>query len=153
MNRRAFHTIAAVLTLIGAAVGADLETKRKITLEASVPFEFVVGNRAFPAGTYTFEMATGKPTIADQSAVLVVRSTERKLYAAIATEITSGGSAPAGHKLVFVRNGDRMFLSKVWRQGNAAGLSVRTVAGATPGPDRQESEVVALNAPAIHGGT
>jgi hypothetical protein len=34
---------------------------RKVTLEARFLFEFVVGNRAYPAGRYTFEMATGTP--------------------------------------------------------------------------------------------
>jgi hypothetical protein len=45
--------------------------------------------------------------------------------------------------VVFVRNGDRVFLSKVWRQGNAAGLSLHAPSAEE---DLQESEVLTLGA-------
>jgi hypothetical protein len=47
---------------------------------------------------------------------------------------------------MFVRSGGRVFLSKVWRQGNAAGLSLHTAPGATDAEDWQESEVFTLDA-------
>ena len=118
MNRKVLPIIATLIVLIGIiASQAQAQPKRKVTLEASVPFEFVVGNRAYPAGRYTFEMATGTPKNTDRSGVLVVRSRERKLYTAVATTVTADQNPHDGHKLIFVRSGDRVFLSKVWRQG------------------------------------
>jgi len=107
---------------------AQAQIHRKVTLKASVPYEFIVGNRVLPAGTYTFEMATGVPKSTDQGGVLVVHNLERKLYVAVATGVENEFGAHARPKLVFVRNGDRVYLSKVWRQGETAGLTVHTPA-------------------------
>jgi len=150
MKRKALTAFALFITLIGiTAASADAQTRRKITVEASVPFEFVVGNRAFPSGNYTFEMATGSPKTSEQSGVLVVRSHERKLYAAVATGVAADGNEHVAPKLTFVRNGDRVFLAKVWRQGNLVGLSVPTAAGSTE--VSEEGQVLSIEATAVNG--
>jgi hypothetical protein len=150
MNRKALPLFALLITLIGITAGANAQTRRKVTLEASVPFEFVVGNRVFPAGSYVFEMATGHPKTTDQAGVLVVHNRERKLYAAVATDVTTDANAHVTPKVIFTRSGDRVFLSKVWRQGNAAGLSLHAPAG-TEGELSQESQVLTLDAVAMNG--
>jgi hypothetical protein len=146
MNQKSFPIFALLLALIGInAVSLQAQTRRKVTLDALVPFEFVIGNRVFPAGHYTFEMATGVPKVSDQSGVLVVRGSERQLYAAVATGVTADTNAHVNPKLIFVRSGDRNLLSKVWRQGDVAGLSVHTVP-ATSQAEGEESEVFTLDA-------
>ncbi len=153
MTRKALPLFATLIALIGITAGpANAQTGHKITLEASVPFEFVVGNRAFPAGTYVFEMATGLPKASDQSGVLVVRSHERKLFAAVATDVIADENAHVSPKLTFVRDGERVYLSRVWRQENAAGLSVRTAADATESQDWEESRILTIDALTISGG-
>ena len=151
MNRKALPLVVLITMLIGLTLGANAQNRRKVTVEASVPFEFIVGNRAFPAGNYVFEMATGSPKATDQTGVLVVRSRERKLYAAVATDITSEGNAHVAPKLIFTRNGERAYLSKVWRQGNAAGLSLHTPA-ITEAENGEESQVVTLETSVVNGG-
>jgi len=149
MKRKALPTFVVLITLIGLAAGADsarAQARRKITLEASVPFEFVVGNRSFPAGRYVFEMATGLPKTTERSGVLVVRNHERSLYAAVATDVTADARVRSAHKLEFVRSGGRVLLAKVWRQGNAAGLSLRTGPGATDSQEWEQSQVLTLDA-------
>ncbi|HET7892849.1 MAG TPA: hypothetical protein VFL34_15075 [Candidatus Sulfotelmatobacter sp.] len=148
MNRKALSLCASLLSLI-AINSAGAQTARKVTLEASIPFEFVVGNRAFPAGHYVFELATGSPKGTDQSAVLIVRGHERRYFAAVATGVTTDENAHVQPKVMFVRSGDRMLLSKVWRQGDHAGLTLRTAPGVT---EEQESEVFTLDAQAVTGG-
>jgi hypothetical protein len=153
MKSKFLSFVAAMVVVIGGCVGsATAEGRHKVTLEASVPFEFVLGNRAFPAGTYIFEMATGTPKPSDQAGVLVVRSHERKLYAAVAADVAADAKIHEGHKLEFVRAGDRVFLSKVWRQGGLAGLTVHTAPGATEAEETQASEVLTLDAQQISGG-
>jgi hypothetical protein len=153
MNRKALPVFGLLIILIGITAGTShAQTRRKVTLEASVPFEFVVGNRAFPAGNYVFEMATGSPRTSEQSGVLVVCSHERTLYAAVATGVAADTSAHVAPKLTFVRKGDRVFLSKVWRQGNLAGLSIPAAPGASEAEDWQESQVLTLDASAVNGG-
>ena len=151
MDRKALPLVALLIALIGITSGsANAQLRCKVTLEASVPFEFVVGHRAFPAGNYIFEMATGSPQTSDQTGVLVVRSRVRKLYAAVATGVTADANAHVRPKLMFVRNGDRVFLSEVWQPGNLAGLSVHTAPGEAE--DWQESKVLTLDAMTVSGG-
>jgi len=150
MTRKALPQFILLITLIAITAGAAIaQTHRKVTLEAQVPFEFVVGNRAFPAGTYVFEMATGTPRLTEQAGVLVVRNHERKLYAAVAADIAADANAHVKPRLVFARNGDRVYLSKVWRQGNAAGLSVPLAPGIAS--TEQEGELIMLDASVVTG--
>ena len=154
MNRKAIALFALLITLIGITDGAaSAQTQRKVTLEASVPFEFVVGNRAFPAGRYTFEMATGSPKTTEQAGVLVVHNLEHKFYAAVATDVAADANPHIEPKRVFMRNDGRVYLSKVWRQGNVAGLSVHLIpTSAVEDSQAQESQVLTLEATSISGG-
>jgi hypothetical protein len=65
------------------------QTSRHSALTVKFPFEFVVGNQTFPAGTYKFRSllnsVPGQATID----VLEVRSTERHLYKAIVTDVVA----------------------------------------------------------------
>jgi hypothetical protein len=145
MKTKALSLTVFLITLITITSSvAEAQARRKVTLQASVPYEFVIGNRTLPAGTYVFEMATGVPKSTDQAGVLIVHNYERKLYVAVATGVENDNTAHALPKLMFVRSGDRLYLSKVWRQGEIAGLSVHTPANE---PDAfEESEVLTLDA-------
>jgi hypothetical protein len=124
MTRKALPLFAILITLIGITAAANAQPRHEITAVAYVPFEFVVGNRVFPSGTYVFEMATGYPKTSDQAGVLVVRNRERMLYAAVATGVSLDDDSHATPRLSFRRDGDRVYLSSVWCKGSTAGLSV-----------------------------
>ena len=91
-------SVIAALSIAGFA-GLDR------SLEANIPFDFMVGGKKLPAGKYTVERGVA------QSA-MVVRNWETK-QAAIS--ITQGLEVSAGSKprLVFHRYGDQYFLAKV----------------------------------------
>ncbi len=149
MNKKILPLFAMLVMLIGSTIGAHAQNRRKVTVEAAVPFEFMVGDRTFPAGTYVFEMATGSPKSTDESGVLVIRNRDRRLYAAVATDVAHDDNAHVSPKLVFARNGERAYLANVWHQGNASGLSLRT----PPSTEEwQESELVTLDAYGVNGG-
>ena len=112
----AFVLSIAIIAITNSA--AQAQTHRKVALQASVPYEFVVGNRTLPAGNYVFEMATGSPKSTDQAGVLVVHDYQRKLYVAVATGVENDSNTHVLPRLVFLRNGDRVYLSKVWRRGD-----------------------------------
>jgi len=137
-----FVSLITILTVASAA--AQAQSRRRVTLQASVPYEFVLGNRTLPAGTYVFEMATGSPRSTDGAGVLIVHNYERRLYVAVATGVENDVNVHPSPKLVFVREGDRVYLSKVWRQGEIAGLSVHIPAG--DGDHIEESGVLTLDA-------
>ena len=130
MKIKIVSLIAFIATFVAlASRGSVAQVKHAVTVIAYVPFQFEVGNRAFPSGTYVFEMATGAPKLSDEAGVLVVRNSERRLYAAVATGIASEDDAHRTPKLTFVRDGEHVYLSKLWSQGSATGLSVHLPEG------------------------
>jgi hypothetical protein len=96
------------------------QTSRHPALAVKVPFEFVVGNQTFPAGSYQFQSLLNSVAGKDTIDVLVVRSTEGRLYRAIVTDVESSGE-PSHPRVVFTRSGGRAFLSEVWESGKRAG--------------------------------
>jgi hypothetical protein len=93
-------------------------------LSVKVPFEFVVGNRTFPAGTYKFQSLLNSVAGKDAIDVLTVRSTEGQLYQAVVTDV-AGSAEPSKPRVLFMRSGGRAFLSEVWEPGKQAGCLIR----------------------------
>jgi hypothetical protein len=137
MTRKALSLFATLITLIGVTLVANAQPRHELTATAYVPFEFVAGNRVFPAGTYVFEMATGSPKITDEAGVLVIRDRERGLYAAIATRVSADSKIHPKPGLAFRRRGNRVYLANVWAQGSAAGLILRLPEGVTEVVERE----------------
>jgi hypothetical protein len=80
---------------------------------ATIPFQFRVGEKAFPAGDY--RVSKYAPTvILIQSA----RSGESKI---VLTHSTQTNVVPEHGKLVFNCYGDRCFLSRIWTAGSLDG--------------------------------
>jgi hypothetical protein len=73
-------------------------------VRATVPFDFTVGNKLLPSGTYTIKQGS--------SNVIVIRSYDKPI-AAMSLVNQSGHTASNGGKLLFHRYGDRYFLSEI----------------------------------------
>jgi hypothetical protein len=96
------------------------QTSSRAVLTVRVPFEFVVGNQTFPAGTYKFQSLLNSVAGRDAVDVLTVRSTEGRRYQAVVTDVVGAGEESKS-RLVFTRIGGRAFLSEVWEPGKQAG--------------------------------
>ena len=92
--------------LFAATLTASLHAQT-MNLQATIPFEFRIGNTAFPPGEYSVRNSGG---------VLSVQKTAGSHKAGMF--LTVGEDRPAGAKaagtLLFNRYGDTYFLSKVW---------------------------------------
>ncbi len=73
-------------------------------VRANVPFDFTVGDKLLPAGTYT---------IKEQSNHLIVIQNHDKPTAAISLVDGDGNRSPDGGKLKFHRYGSQYFLSEI----------------------------------------
>jgi hypothetical protein len=122
MKSRRWMLIALVATL-AISVG-NAQTSHRSALSVKVPFEFVVGNQTFPAGTYKFQSLNSAPSNATID-YLVVRSMDGRLYQAIVADVF-GSEEPSKPRLVFTRSGDRAFLSEVWESGKQAGWGLQS---------------------------
>ena len=108
----ALTCIAALTALAFAAVPSTLMT-------AKIPFTFHVGNKAFPAGTYTVSR-TNSPGI------IILRNEEQPHQNA--GTITNANSSRTENKnatLQFRRYGDQYFLASVMPQGATTNLELQ----------------------------
>jgi hypothetical protein len=132
-NLRSILAASAVLLMATAAHA------QQTTLSAAVPFNFIVGDRAYPAGDYLFSNSESvlKITNADQA------KTEQTLSNACESVARS-----ADTKLVFDSMGGYYFLRKIWVAGNFRGRELprsRTEVRLAQNHEKQESVIVAAN--------
>ncbi len=105
-------TVHSILFALAVLLLAPAAKAQGTKVRANVPFDFVVGDRAYPAGEYSFKQDGLVLQIAntEQSAATIVLSN--------ACEITRPSEKT---KLVFRRMGDYYFLYQVWVEGNVTG--------------------------------
>jgi hypothetical protein len=98
---RIILTFALVLILNGWTVSAN-----NFLLRAYIPFEFTVGSKTLPPGTYYVNRVEGS------EAAFNVRGVTEVVYFFSHAALSGGNADPA--KLVFNRYGERYFLREVW---------------------------------------
>ena len=103
--------IVVALAFVSAVASANGQSRQQ---RATIPFEFVVGDKTLPSGQY----AVG--AITDSGAALRVSSTEQGQSAARLTTTITRSKADGG-KLVFLRYANHYFLSEVWTAGETTG--------------------------------
>jgi hypothetical protein len=93
----ALLTIATLITA-GSAVAADHAVK------ADVPFDFTVGDKLLPAGTYTI--------VSEDPNMVEIRNSERTI-SVMNVALADGNEPSTTGELVFDRFGDKYFLSQI----------------------------------------
>ena len=109
--KKYFSLVLMAATLVFASTARAQELRVK----ADIPFDFVVGNTVYVAGTYTIRPAT------QNSNALLLDGDTRGFV--IPNECSSTQPAKST-KLVFDRMGDTYFLRQIWMQGNAIGREI-----------------------------
>jgi len=113
LNFIRFMVLAAVALILGSAAFAQT-----VSLRAVVPFNFVVGNRVYPAEEYAVKTSGNGNDLLSVAG----RSTKESVMT-LPYPITSG--MPAEHSaLIFQRVGDAYFLQQVWAAGSPVGLGL-----------------------------
>jgi hypothetical protein len=103
--------LIVVLALATAVVSANAQSSNKVV--ADIPFEFVVGGQAMPAGKYTATASTQNS--------LIVRSDDAKNSAIRLTNSIVPQRNKTHARLVFHRYGERYFLAEVWSGSDSSG--------------------------------
>ncbi len=102
MNLR---TLAAFVIGLAAAGAVSAQT---VTLQAKIPFSFVVNGKSLPAGEYAVFQGSAPGT-------MMIRGAGNGAGALTRVVPPSDPSAHAGTaRLVFHRYGERYFLSQIW---------------------------------------
>ena len=107
-------TVAAVALSFSSAAYAQ-----EINVQTRVPFDFVLGDKAYPAGQYSVQTANANTYF------LSVKNNEDKTTQGLTPShpcISSKPTGPANQaKLVFHRMGNTYFLFRVWVGGSTVG--------------------------------
>jgi len=112
MKRQAL-TLVSVLGLLLAAGSAYAQT---INVRANVPFKFIIDKETLPAGQYSIQSlgdAAGR--------TLFIHSSDLKQKRMVNTNGVEKVQPSVNTKLVFLRYGDRYFLSQIWVAGSSEG--------------------------------
>ncbi len=100
-----------VLLAVAPALGQSRSSHK---IQADIPFDFMVKETTFPAGTYTVSTLTPD--------VLLIRSLDGHESGVVMTrDVQESLTPPDETKLVFNRYGDQYFLAQVWTIGTVSG--------------------------------
>jgi len=130
------RSILAALAVLLMATAAHAQQR---TLSATVPFNFIVGDRAYPAGDYLFR---------NSDSVLKITNTEQAKTEVTLSNACESVTPSADTKLVFDRMGGYYFLRQIWVAGSFTGrelLRSRTEIRLAQTHEKQESVIVAAN--------
>jgi len=119
MKKQALTVLAMANLFVLLAVGsayADLGSE----VRADVPFDFIVGNKTYPAGSYAVEYT-------NPQGVFLIHIGEDESRSTLLWSNTVPAQSIADHspKLVFNRYGDEYFLTQVWGGGDIDGRGLR----------------------------
>jgi hypothetical protein len=111
MKRQAYSLISllSLLLMAGSAIAQTVQVR------ANIPFNFAVGNKTFPAGTYDLG------TISDDTKMLQLRARDGDSSMIVGSNAAENLKPADKTKLVFNQYGDRYFLSQLWIAGETRG--------------------------------
>jgi hypothetical protein len=107
--------LRSVLIATSALLMATAAQAQQTRVQANVPFDFVVGDRAYPAGEYSLK------SVLDSGTVLRIENMQEVAGANVSSITCTSLMRPETTKLVFRRMGDYYFLYQVWTAGNLSG--------------------------------
>jgi hypothetical protein len=136
MKRNLIGTLSLVaMSLLLNVNGAYAQS----AVKANVPFAFNVGTSQLPAGSYRITVEDGG------GLVMISNSTTFATVLSLGQQERPGGKS---RKLVFLRLGNRYFLTQIWGEQGSTGLRLRAPKPETkfeiasqPSPSRKEVEI------------
>jgi len=106
------RTVKSILFALTIRLMATTAKAQEIKVHASVPFDFVVGDRAYPAGDYFFT---------NSDAALQISNAEHIGMSLLVSRACQSSRPSETTKLVFQKMGDYYFLQQIWVEGNSSG--------------------------------
>jgi hypothetical protein len=131
--------LRSILAALAVLLMATAAHAQQATVSATVPFGFIVGDRAYPAGEYLFS---------ESDAVINISNVEQAKTEITLSHACVKSTPSADTKLVFDRMGGYYFLRQIWVAGNSSGRELsrsRTEVRLAQNHEKQESVIVAAN--------
>lgn len=130
------HRIGFALTSLSLAVlllaGSAQAQLAAHVIKVKVPFEFNVGNQAFPAGEYS--LVTTEPFL------LLLRDSQAHALATLVTRSVHAPAGPVSSKLEFEVEGGYHRLIRVWQENSSIGQELDRSKPATAAAQRRPAD-------------
>lgn len=110
-------TLRSVLCALTVLLMATAAQAQQTYVKANIPFDFIVGDHAYPAGEYSLKSVLGN----SNSALIEIAGTEEAQTTRVLSNACASVTPAAKTKLVFRRMGDSYFLYQIWVVGNLSG--------------------------------
>jgi hypothetical protein len=105
--------IIACALAIGSLASTQSASAQTTIAKVTIPFDFQMGSKTLPAGTYRVER---------ESANLILLEGSGKASSFILMNAASRSKAPDHGIVSFDRTGDKYYLRRIWTAGNQTGL-------------------------------
>jgi hypothetical protein len=131
--------LRSILAALAVLLMATAAHAQQTTVSANVPFNFVVGDRAYPAGDYLFR---------NSESVLMITNAEQAKTDITLSNACESVTLSADTKLVFDSMGGYYFLRQIWVVGYSSGRELPrslTEVRLAQNHEKQESVIVAAN--------
>ena len=112
MKRQAF-SLVSLLSLLLVAGSAIAQT---VHVRGNIPFNFAVGNKTFPAGTYDVGTIDHR-----DSKILLLQARDGDASMMVGSNTAENLKPADKTKLVFNQYGNQYFLSQIWVNGETRG--------------------------------
>ena len=115
MKRQAL-TVLAMASLFAMLAVVSVHADSDSEVRADIPFDFIVGNTAYPTGSYAVQYT-------NQQGVFVIHIGEDESRRTLLWSNTAPAKSREDNspKLIFSRYGDQYFLTQVWAGGDIDG--------------------------------
>lgn len=132
------------LALVAAALlFASTAQAQELRVKADIPFDFVLGNTVYSAGTYTIGPAM------QTSAALVLDGSDTRVI--VVPNMCESAQPAKTTKLVFDRMGGTYFLHQIWVEGRTDGREFpKSKAEIQMASNRTKADSVTIVAQQIH---
>jgi hypothetical protein len=127
--------LVIALAFITAAASANGTAH---SVRANIPFQFMVGNEALPAGEYTVRKLT------EDAGAILINSTDGNSAAMRITVAKQGTPSQNKARLVFRKYGESYFLAEVW-DGSSQGRALLK-SKSERAAEREQSQIARGNA-------
>ena len=119
MKKQVSAAFAIATLLLTLSVGSNFAHGSEFGVRANIPFDFVIGTKTLPQGTYTVKLHETSPK------VLIVRGQDNNEAAfAISITVSAEDIEDNSPKLIFHQYGDQYFLSQVWSGARLVGQEI-----------------------------
>ena len=108
--------LRSILFVLAAILIVPAVRAQQNGIKADIPFDFVVGDRAYPAGEYLL-----KSVLNDGVGIIRIENVQDVSAVFVSSVSCTEAMPPKQTKLVFRRMAGRYFLYQAWTAGNLSG--------------------------------